>query len=238
MKELLALLTQAAAAFRASITSTMSAVPAAEQHEANPEVAVALRLIRTCASNLIEGSKQQETELAGKIGDLVVNAEKTAVENAIAAGLASGELVRKADHEAKISAAVDGAKKTATDEATQQFEARIKASERRATLLKDVPTAVAEAVPNEVLLADNAPASVETIKTRIKALAAIGVTAENSAAFVAEAANLPCDATGEAAFKAKLAPLEAQRSAITRNGPPNPALSATTKSADGNRRFL
>lgn len=241
MKELIQKLLQLHAELRTNANAALKTLPPIEQFEANQELSYGLRCMRNMGQEMAEQLERLNKWLTADTEGAFAAAEKAVLSAAIAAG----DVLPKADHEAAITAARDGAAKATADDLTAKFEAQLKAAGKRNSLLKDLPTVVAEKIPDAVLLSAEAGAAIETIKARLNTLAGFGTTAETAAEFVAEVATLPTDAAGTLLFDTRTAPIrvafQASKPASGKTDPvpPNPAAGAGTPSSEADSlRFL
>jgi ElaB/YqjD/DUF883 family membrane-anchored ribosome-binding protein len=188
----------------------LAGLPPLEQYEAAQELSYGLRSLQSYGKQLASQAENLKSSIQATLAKMKEKYSSSAQANAQAALLATGDYVKKSDHEAAINAALD----TKTKELRSAFEAEAAlketVSKRRAEIragFSDLPAEAAEKISNaisaEVLGADNYKESVDAIKARIGKVREIGLDPAKAADFTAEVAALPLGEEGDKTVAAR-----------------------------------
>lgn len=228
MNEIIQKLQSLIVSARQSFNQAIKAMPPIEQFEASSEVSYLLRQMKGSGDYLKETFESFDTQLVSlqaKVDEYITSQVAAGVETTLQARLADGSLIKKDDAEANLQAALQ------VREATVRAEIK-KIRDRRAELATGegaITPEVASLLSDAALAADDFKVRATKAATRVKELNDLGITIPH---VLAEAANLPADEAGDAAFTDRAA---AFRAVAAKHGtpPPAPSLSGGGLSQSG-----
>ena len=205
MKAILAAFTLAMQTIKSKADAALSVMGPVDQYEGAREVACALSTLKYAAKE-VEDMLGQVAALEAKFDPEVQAAAELLVESRIAAKIAAGEFVKKADLDIAIGAAELKGKTEAETAAQTAAAALALVGTRRTEITTAHGAEVAAALPEEILnIVEFAPVAAELAR-RVTALAEIGVTAvAKPASFADIACSIAFDEAGQAAFDTRLA---------------------------------
>jgi hypothetical protein len=189
---------------RDQCNAMLAGLPPLEQYEAAQELSYGLRSLQSYGRQLASQAENLKSSIKATLAKMKERYDSSAQASARAALLATGEYVKKADHEAAINAALDSKAKELRTAFEAETVLKETISQRRAEIragLSDLPAEAAEKIVNaisaEILGADNYKESVEAIKGRIGKVREIGLDPAKAADFTAEVVALPLGEEGD-----------------------------------------
>jgi hypothetical protein len=205
MKAILAAFTLAIKELKTKANSALEGMGPVDQYEGAREVSYAINTLKYAAKE-VESMLNQVAEIEAKLEPEITAAAEARLPEMLAAKVAAGEYIAKAD----VEAAVAAARTEATTAAEAAFTLREQEAATIAARRKEIETAhgadVAASVTDESLKGDAFDALKTELGRRVAALSEIGVTATaNKDAFAKIACGHSFDEDGGKSFDENLA---------------------------------
>lgn len=239
MKELIAKIQAAIAAQMAEIknkvNTAIAGLPPLEQQASAEEANFALRQMKAVGSDMcsyLASCDNMLTEVLSGFEPQLAQLMDAAKTETVAAQLAAGEIIRKADHEAAVQTAATAAVEQERTAVAQAAEAARVVSENRGKLTSEhgIAAEVAQAVSAEALSATAFEQTAATLKERGAALTGIGIKDGGVQASLLLSGGMP--ATAEA-FDASLEIQKKVISQVTAGGSRTAPFTPQEQSAEG-----